>query len=148
MCLTLFYFCFRIAIGLKDGTSKVWDLSKPHLQYITMTNLWQKMQSRILTLAWHLSNDVLLAYGTYEGRVSTNITLCICALYHLTSVDASWKSYVILFFIKFCFLLIITLFLIKWSLNIHITTKYTLIVGKQDNLHIYVLSFLVLKKSI
>lgn len=37
-----------------------------------MTRLWQKMNSRILALAWHPSKEAILAYGTYEGRVGNH----------------------------------------------------------------------------
>lgn len=47
----------------------MWDLSKPHLQCVMMTRLWQKMSPKVLALAWHPIREAILAYGTSEGRV-------------------------------------------------------------------------------
>ncbi|KAI4463478.1 gem-associated protein 5 [Holotrichia oblita] len=67
----------RLAVGIGDNTAKIWDLSRSHVQCIIMTNLWQKIQSKVLTLAWHPTKESILAYGTLEGRiglVNTNNT--------------------------------------------------------------------------
>lgn len=60
----------RIAIGFGDGMARVWDMSRPHTQYIEMNNLWQKSQGRITAMAWHHSKESVLAFGTVDGRVS------------------------------------------------------------------------------
>ncbi|KAG5877680.1 hypothetical protein JTB14_003835 [Gonioctena quinquepunctata] len=59
----------RLAIGTSDGFIKVWDLSRPHTKKIIMTSFYQKIQSKVMSLAWHPENERLLAFGTLEGRV-------------------------------------------------------------------------------
>ncbi|GJQ82382.1 hypothetical protein Trydic_g447 [Trypoxylus dichotomus] len=59
----------RLALGLGDNTAKIWDLSHPKSQRITMNNLWRSIQGKVFTLAWHPTNENQLAFGTHEGRI-------------------------------------------------------------------------------
>ncbi|CAH1174063.1 unnamed protein product [Phaedon cochleariae] len=59
----------RLAIGSADGFIRILDLSRPHVKQIIMTTFYQKIQSRVESLAWHPENELLLAFGTSEGRV-------------------------------------------------------------------------------
>lgn len=63
-------FIFRLSIGTNDGFIKLLDLSKPNIKKVNLTNFYQKIQSKVTSLAWHPSKDLYLAYGTLEGRVS------------------------------------------------------------------------------
>ncbi|KRT79031.1 WD40 domain-containing protein, partial [Oryctes borbonicus] len=59
----------KLALGLGDNTVKIWDLSHPENQRITMINLWRSIQGKVFTLAWHPTNESQLAFGTHEGRI-------------------------------------------------------------------------------
>ncbi|XP_017772200.1 PREDICTED: gem-associated protein 5 [Nicrophorus vespilloides] len=60
----------RLALTLADGTIRIWDLSKPHIQYIDMIQIKFKNNVKIMSLAWHPTQDSILAFGTEEGRVA------------------------------------------------------------------------------
>nr|XP_022912790.1 gem-associated protein 5 [Onthophagus taurus] len=85
----------RLAIGIGDNTARIWDLSRPHKQCVTMANLWQKIQGRVLALAWHPTEENILAYGTAEGRVGT-INTCskktnlLCQYFRNAVYDMEW----------------------------------------------------------
>ncbi|KAK4887150.1 hypothetical protein RN001_003421 [Aquatica leii] len=59
----------RIACGMGDGNSRLIDLSRPHLQTLSMTPLYEKSQIKITSFAWHPKKEACLAYGTQEGQV-------------------------------------------------------------------------------
>ncbi|XP_044254324.1 gem-associated protein 5 [Tribolium madens] len=76
-CVTAFITCCdtssldpnRLAIGLKDGGIKVWDLSLPHTKIITMQKYQPKYTHKVNTIAWHPTKEMVLGFGTEEGRV-------------------------------------------------------------------------------
>lgn len=49
-----------------------------------MTNFYQKIQSKVTSLAWHPLKEIYLAYSTFEGRVS--ITKSQYVLYYVNIV--------------------------------------------------------------
>ncbi|KAF2903378.1 hypothetical protein ILUMI_02814 [Ignelater luminosus] len=59
----------RIAVGGGEGVLRIWDLSRPHTQYINMTQMCDRKFQKITSLTWHPTKDTLLAFGTYDGRV-------------------------------------------------------------------------------
>lgn len=65
-----YIFFFRLVIGTSDGFIKLWDLSLPHTNNIIMTSFYQKIQGKVSAMAWHPENELLLAFGTSEGRVN------------------------------------------------------------------------------
>ncbi|KAJ8726825.1 hypothetical protein PYW08_015222 [Mythimna loreyi] len=64
----------KVAVSVGDGAVRVLEsntlaedetkLSRPHV-----TNYWQNVQGKVLTVAWHPTRENLLAYGTGESRV-------------------------------------------------------------------------------
>ncbi|XP_057667070.1 gem-associated protein 5-like [Diorhabda carinulata] len=59
----------RLAIGSTDSSVRVWDLSRPHTTNIRMLNFYHKIQSKVSAIAWHPTNESILAFATAEGRV-------------------------------------------------------------------------------
>ncbi|EFA02425.1 gem-associated protein 5 [Tribolium castaneum] len=78
-CITAFITCCdtspldpnRLAIGLKDGGIKIWDLSLPHTKTITMQKYHPKYTHKVTTIAWHPTREMFLGFGTEEGRVGS-----------------------------------------------------------------------------
>ncbi|CAD6240854.1 GSCOCG00008959001-RA-CDS [Cotesia congregata] len=58
-----------IAYGSGDMAVRLWNLTEPHDNLITVTCMWQKVMGRVTALAWHPTEENLLAFGTAEGRV-------------------------------------------------------------------------------
>lgn len=62
----------RIAIAMGDGHCKMWDISKSHLQFIIMNDLYEKGQIKFTSISWHPVKEFLLAFGTGDGQVISN----------------------------------------------------------------------------
>ncbi|RZC35001.1 gem-associated protein 5, partial [Asbolus verrucosus] len=60
---------FRLAIGVRDGSIRVWDLSLPHVKTIAMNKYHQKFTHKVTTIAWNPVKEMILGFGTEEGRV-------------------------------------------------------------------------------
>ncbi|XP_072382059.1 uncharacterized protein [Diabrotica undecimpunctata] len=84
----------RLGIGTADGYIKILDLSRPHITNVCMTPYYQRIQSKITALAWHPTNESILAFGTLEGRVGyidpTNISkpTCLAKQYFKSQIHA------------------------------------------------------------
>jgi gem associated protein 5 len=59
----------RLAIGLRDGNIRVWDLSLPHTKIVKMQKYQQKFTHKVSAIAWHPIKEMVLGFGTEEGRV-------------------------------------------------------------------------------
>lgn len=59
----------RLAVSLRDGNIKVWDLSLPHTNIITMQKYQQKFTYKVSAISWHPVKEMILGFGTEEGRV-------------------------------------------------------------------------------
>ncbi|KAI4503668.1 hypothetical protein M0802_001071 [Mischocyttarus mexicanus] len=59
----------RIAFGVGDAMLRIWNLSEQHTNIIDITVLWQKIKGSIRSVAWHPTNENLIAFGTSEGRI-------------------------------------------------------------------------------
>lgn len=58
-----------IAYGSGDMAVRLWNLTEPHDNSVNVTCMWQKVMGRVTALAWHPTEENLLAFGTAEGRV-------------------------------------------------------------------------------
>ncbi|KAJ8984371.1 hypothetical protein NQ317_003519 [Molorchus minor] len=74
----------RLAIGTGEGIIKIWDLSRPHVKNIIMTDFYQKIQSKVLTLAWHPTERDPFSFR-HNGRT-------VCYLYQIGFLDINNKS--------------------------------------------------------
>lgn len=70
ICISFICVVFRLAIGFGNGTIRTWDLSRPHLQYVSMIEYNLKFRGRISRLAFSPSKENCLAYGTCDGQVN------------------------------------------------------------------------------
>lgn len=59
----------RIALSCGDGSIRIWDLSRPHLQNITMTSFFDKVHTKATSIDWHPVKENCIAFSTCEGRV-------------------------------------------------------------------------------
>uniref|UniRef100_A0A146LNJ2 Gem-associated protein 5 n=2 Tax=Lygus hesperus TaxID=30085 RepID=A0A146LNJ2_LYGHE len=57
----------RIAIGTGDNKMLVWNMSNDTCNNIS--SYWNKINSKVMAVAWHPVNESILAFGTGEGRV-------------------------------------------------------------------------------
>lgn len=57
----------RIAIGTGDNKILVWNMSND--SYNDITSHWNKINSKVMAVAWHPEHESLLAFGTGEGRI-------------------------------------------------------------------------------
>lgn len=57
----------RIAIGTGDNRILVWNVSNDSCDNIT--SLWNKINNKVMAVAWHPSMESVLAFGTGEGRI-------------------------------------------------------------------------------
>ncbi|XP_065159215.1 gem-associated protein 5 isoform X2 [Atheta coriaria] len=59
----------RVAFGMADGFIRVWDLSKENNQCIQMIQIKSKVGGKVMSMAWHTSQEYFLAFGTQDGLV-------------------------------------------------------------------------------
>ncbi|KAI5711468.1 hypothetical protein M8J75_000584 [Diaphorina citri] len=57
----------RLAIGLGEGKILIWNMFKR--AFLDMTEIWQKIEGKVMTLCFHPSKEGWLAYGTSSGSV-------------------------------------------------------------------------------
>ncbi|XP_008548447.1 gem-associated protein 5 [Microplitis demolitor] len=73
-----------IAYGSGDMVLRLWNLTEPHENSVNVTCMWQKIMGRVTAIAWHPTEENILAFGTAEGRVGafdTNNTTKLPTLY-------------------------------------------------------------------
>eukprot|EP00002_Diphylleia_rotans_P016843 TRINITY_DN3271_c0_g1_i2.p1 TRINITY_DN3271_c0_g1~~TRINITY_DN3271_c0_g1_i2.p1 ORF type:complete len:1201 (+),score=169.36 TRINITY_DN3271_c0_g1_i2:60-3662(+) len=58
----------KCAIAVGDMTIKIWNTSSRNNPF-EMTSIWKGLQSKIVEVSWHPTEDHLLAYGTEDGRI-------------------------------------------------------------------------------
>lgn len=54
---------------MRDGVINIWDLSLPHIRTVTMQKIQQKFTHKVSAIAWHPLKEMILGFGTEEGRV-------------------------------------------------------------------------------
>ncbi|CAB3256737.1 unnamed protein product [Arctia plantaginis] len=63
----------RMAVGVGDGAIRVWQsstiLEDEKMYPGLLRSHWQKVQGKVLSIAWHPTKENLLAFGTAESRV-------------------------------------------------------------------------------
>ncbi|XP_073993143.1 gem nuclear organelle associated protein rigor mortis [Rhodnius prolixus] len=79
----------RVAIGTGDNKILVWNMSNDSSDDIVTH--WNKINSKVMAIAWHPTNESVLAFGTGEGRVglfdtSSSKPALLLRLYHRKSV--------------------------------------------------------------
>ncbi|XP_075214560.1 gem nuclear organelle associated protein rigor mortis isoform X2 [Lycorma delicatula] len=58
----------RIAIGAGDGKILIWNMGCT--SYLDISSYWQKINSKVMSMDWHPTEENWLAFGTGEGRVA------------------------------------------------------------------------------
>ncbi|XP_014270650.1 gem-associated protein 5 [Halyomorpha halys] len=80
----------RIAIGTGDNRILVWNMSNDSCDNITC--LWNKINNKVMAVAWHPTLESVLAFGTGEGRIglldvdNATKSTTLLRLYHRKSV--------------------------------------------------------------
>ncbi|KAL1131550.1 hypothetical protein AAG570_011167 [Ranatra chinensis] len=81
----------RLALGIGDNRILLWNMSNGTCDNIS--TFWQKINNKVMAIAWHPTLESILAFGTGEGRVgvmdiSSNKPPIILRLHHRRSVYA------------------------------------------------------------
>lgn len=53
----------KFAFACGDGTIRVWDFSKPHIQQINMRIYSEKIHRKAVCMDWHPTKDLILTFG-------------------------------------------------------------------------------------
>eukprot|EP00898_Chlorokybus_atmophyticus_P004873 jgi/Chlat1/5387/Chrsp35S05218 len=85
----------KVAVACGDNTIRVWNPSDPNNPYHSIL-LWRGLQSKVTAVAWHPTQEDVIAFGTASGHVGYCDVRAerstIAAAKHVDAVtDLSWR---------------------------------------------------------